>query len=137
MHTPNYRDAIQDILDHDPRYHEEAYTFVREGLDYTLKHLPEQEKEGVHHVSGLELLNGIRAYALDQFGPVTLTVFAKWGVRCCADFGEIVFNMVEAQILGKTEEDRREDFHGVFEFHEAFAAPYLPSSPAPEYGSNA
>jgi len=80
------------------------------------------------HVSGQELLEGLRRFALDQFGPMAKTVFDHWGVRRCEDFGEIVFNMVEKGILGKTDQDSREDFRGGFDFEEAFVKPFQPSA---------
>ncbi len=126
MKKDAYQETIQTILGRDPRYHEEAYAFVREGLDHTLKILDPAEASGSHHVSGGQLLEGIRQYAIGQFGPITLTVLAKWGVRSCMDFGEIVFNMVDAQILGKTESDSREDFREIYDFREAFLRPFLP-----------
>jgi uncharacterized repeat protein (TIGR04138 family) len=54
------------------------------------------------------------------------TVLNRWGVRQCEDFGEIVFNLVEKRILGKTEQDRKEDFSGGYDFDEAFGQPYRP-----------
>jgi uncharacterized repeat protein (TIGR04138 family) len=70
----------------------------------------------------------MRRYALEQFGPMALTVLHRWGITCTGDFGEIVFSMVEAGALGKTDEDRREDFDGGYDFYEAFAKPFLPKS---------
>jgi uncharacterized repeat protein (TIGR04138 family) len=85
----------------------------------------------LRHVSGQELLAGIRAYALDQFGPMAMTVFEEWGVHNCADFGEIVFNMVEVSLLAKTEQDDRADFEGGYGFEDAFRKPFLPKSKLP------
>jgi uncharacterized repeat protein (TIGR04138 family) len=111
---------------------------VREALDHTQKLINKATKsesraaadepaEGkVRHVTGQELLAGIRSYALDQYGPMTLTVLGEWGVRRCEDFGEIVFNMVENHLLAKTKKDSREDFKGGYDFEEAFRRPYLP-----------
>ena len=126
MDANDFRSKIQEIRETDPRYHEDAYQFVREGLDYTVKELKRVPAGKVHHVRGNELLQGIRCYAIDQFGPVARTVLRSWGVRRCEDFGEIVFNMVESGILGKTDQDDRADFAGVYEFHEAFVEPFLP-----------
>jgi len=126
METMDFREKIQQIRAADPRYHEDAYQFVREGLDYTVKELKRVPAGKVHHVRGNELLQGIRCYAIDQFGPLTRTVLDSWGVRRCEDFGEIVFNMVESGILGKTDQDDRADFAGVYDFHEAFVTPFLP-----------
>ncbi len=64
-------------------------------------------------MSGKELLEGIREYALNEFGPMTLALLREWGIHACEDFGNIVFNLVEHGVLAKTEEDTREDFKNV------------------------
>jgi uncharacterized repeat protein (TIGR04138 family) len=101
---------------------------VREALDFTSKLLEKPADGPKRHVSGTELLEGIRRYALQEFGPMSLTVLNTWGITTTADFGEIVFHLVEVGLLGKTEEDRREDFADGYNFHEAFARPFLPKS---------
>lgn len=116
----------------DPRYHREAYLFVRESLDYTQKNLVRAGKEGIRHVRGPELLDGIRAYGLQLYGPMTMLVFTEWGIEKCEDFGEIVFNMVEHGLLAKTDQDSREDFKGGYEFTEVFRKPFQPQSIFPE-----
>ena len=135
----NFSEALETILREDPRYSREAYGFVREGLDFTCKMLKKEGHGPQRHVTGQELLEGLRHYALQQFGPMSKTVLDYWGVRRCEDFGEIVFNMVEKGILGRTEEDRREDFAGGYDFEEAFVKPYQPrlrdrARPAPAQG---
>ncbi|MEI6084320.1 MAG: Minf_1886 family protein [Verrucomicrobiota bacterium] len=129
MHKQNFAEAVAEIIKVDARYDRDAYLFVREGLDYTLKLLKKAAQTNpVHrHVSGQELLDGMRQFALDQFGPMTKTVLDHWGIRKCEDFGEIVFNMVEKGILGKTDQDSRADFRGGFDFNEAFVRPFQPS----------
>ena len=133
MQAASFEEAIEQIAARDRRYHREAYFFLREALDHTQKMIGKLPKKNeVRHVSGQELLNGIREYALQQFGPMTLSVFEEWGVTCCMDFGEIVFNMVETKLLAKTEQDSREDFRNGYDFHDAFRKPFLPSRIASE-----
>ena len=133
MQAASFEEAIEQIAVRDHRYHREAYFFLREALDHTQKMTGKPPKKNeVHHVSGQELLKGIREYALQQFGPMTLTVLDEWGVKCCEDFGEIVFNMVETKLLAKTEQDSREDFRNGYAFQEAFRKPFLPSRDASE-----
>lgn len=139
MNTANFEEALDQIVQKDIRYHRDAYLFVREALDHTQRLVnkgaksetraaTEELAEGkVRHVSGQELLAGIRAYALEQFGPMTLTVLNEWGVRRCEDFGEIVFNMVENHLLAKTKKDTRDDFKDGYDFDEAFRQPFLPT----------
>ena len=131
MQAPNFEESVEQIAAGDPRYQREAYFFVREALDHTQRTIGRAPKKNeIRHVSGQELLNGIREYALQQFGPMTLTVLEAWGVKCCEDFGELVFNMVETRLLAKTERDSRDDFKGGYDFHEAFRKPFLPSHKA-------
>lgn len=139
MHDINFDEELDKIVTKDPRYTREAYLFVREALDHTQKMLVKPARDATpRHVSGQQLLEGIRDFALQQFGPMALTVLTEWGVQRCEDFGEIVFNMVENSLLAKTDQDSREDFKGGYDFDEAFRKPFLPAnrlkakSPAPE-----
>ena len=116
-------DLLAPILEADKRYSVEAYLFVREGLDHTVSQL-----EKPRHVTGQELLDGIREYALREFGPVAKRVLSEWGIKECIDFGNIVFNLVNHGLLGKTEEDTIEDFMDGYDFHEAFIQPFRPST---------
>jgi uncharacterized repeat protein (TIGR04138 family) len=75
-------------------------------------------------VTGFELLVGIRDLALERYGPMAKAVLNSWGVRTTDDFGAIVFNMVNAGLLSKTEEDHIEDFHAVYDFDDAFVRSY-------------
>ena len=141
MQEVSFEQALEQIQAKDARYTRDAYLFVREALDHTQKRVNkssrdarsgrnEKQAEGfpVRHVTGQELLDGIRIYALEQFGPMVPTVFEEWGLRSCSDFGEIVFNMVEIGLLAKTEKDSREDFRNGYDFDEAFRKPFLPES---------
>jgi len=126
MHEATFDEGLDLIVGRDPRYHREAYVFVREALDHTQKSIVKENKGKLRHVSGQELLAGIRDYALSQFGPMTIMVFEEWGIRHCRDFGEIVFNMVEEGLLAKTERDSRADFAAGYDFQVAFREPFLP-----------
>ena len=126
MQEINFDEAVELILVRDTRYAREAYTFVREALDFTQKLIVKENRSQIRHVSGQELLDGIRQFALQQFGPMTVTVLAEWGIRNCKDFGEIVFNMVETRLLAKTERDSRDDFQNGYDFTDAFQKPFWP-----------
>ncbi len=101
--------------------------FVREALDYTQQKTSKVNQDRVRHVTGQELLAGIREHALAQFGPMARLLLQEWGVRNCEDFGELVFNMVEAGLLAKTDRDSRQDFQGGYDFEEAFRQPFIPA----------
>ena len=138
----DFSEVVSLIRKEDPRYDRRAYDFVRLGLEHTVKDRKKQDsgKSGrPAHVSGPELLQGLRAFALDQYGPMAKTVLNSWGVRRCRDFGDIVFNLIEFNVFSKSENDRREDFSDIYSFEEAFVKPFLPvgtptagSSPAAE-----
>jgi len=126
MQEVTFEETLEQILAKDPRYQRDAYFFLREALDYTQKLVGKENAGKVRHVTGQELLDGIRQFALEQFGPMTLTVFEEWGVRRCCDFGEIVFNLLEIGLLAKTDKDARADFEGGYDFEDAFRKPFLP-----------
>jgi len=127
MQELTFDTTLDLILAKDARYQRDAYHFVKDALDHTQKLVLRQNREQMRHVSGQVLRNGVREYALSQFGPMTKMVFEEWGIKRCEDFGEIVFNMVEIGLLGKTEKDSREDFANGYSFDEAFQKPFLPS----------
>lgn len=106
---------IEAILAKEPCYKFEAYSFVMAGLHFTVTRLSKPR-----HVTGAELCEGLRQYALDQFGPMARTVLEFWGIRKTEDFGRVVFNLIEAGLLRKTEEDTVRDFVNLYDFTKAF-----------------
>jgi uncharacterized repeat protein (TIGR04138 family) len=126
MQEINFAATLENILAKDSRFHRDAYLFIREALDFTQKLVLKENRGQVRHVSGQELLDGIRQLALQQFGPMTTTVFEEWGVKNCRDFGDIVFNMVDIGLLAKTDKDSRDDFQNGYDFDEAFLKPFRP-----------
>ena len=124
--NPSFQETVSEICKKDARFQTDAYFFLVEALDVTVKDIRKNQTDHGRHVSGKELLNGIKEYALDEFGPLTHMVFAEWGIHATLDFGEIVFNLVEAGRLGKTESDSRDDFKNGFDFDEAFLQPFEP-----------
>jgi uncharacterized repeat protein (TIGR04138 family) len=131
MQQNSFDDVLNRMVEQNPRYHRDAYMFLREALDFTQKTVGKGNKnkgrDGTH-ITGQELLNGIREYALALYGPMTITVLEEWGVTSCEDFGKMVFLMIENNLLRKTEQDRPEDFKNGYSFDEAFRMPFRPSS---------
>jgi uncharacterized repeat protein (TIGR04138 family) len=128
MHEVNFDEAVEQILVKDPRFARDAYAFVRESLDFTQKLIGKENRGTIRHITGQELLDGIRQFALQQFGPMAATVFEEWGLMNCRDFGDIVFNMVEISLLAKTDKDSRDDFQNGYDFTDAFRKPFWPQS---------
>lgn len=132
MQEPDFAEIVALICKEDDRFAKRAYDFVRHGLDHTVKELRKKDanRSGrAFHVSGPELLQGLRVYALEQYGPMARTVLNSWGVKRCRDFGDIVFNLIEYSVFSKTDSDRREDFSDIYTFEEAFEQPFRPKHP--------
>ena len=115
----NLDEILQLICQKDSRYKEDSYEFVLEALTFTQKKFREKR-----HVSGKELLEGIKILLMKEFGPFTLTVLKHWGVERTDDFGNIVFNLVEQKVLSKTEEDSIDSFRNAFDFEVVFDRGY-------------
>ena len=120
-----YARSLEALLERDRRYPLQSYGFMLSTLNDTISRLPHPR-----HISGQELAEGFRRFALEQFGPMTLAVMKVWNLRSTDDLGHIVFNLIEIGLLSKTDEDRLEDFRQLYAFHEVFGGPYryLPES---------
>jgi uncharacterized repeat protein (TIGR04138 family) len=137
MHYP--KPELEDAVRRDPRYAYEAYEFVFAALAHTQRLLgrdptctvpaadPSELSHGGEeecHVSGQQLLLGVRDLALHEFGLMARTVFRMWGINQTDDIGEIVFNLIEANLMSKTPQDNRHDFHAVYDMDEALERTY-------------
>lgn len=117
--------AVAEILETEKRFQPGAYFLVREVLDFTVERLAKKTGGETRHVSGNELLEGFRDYLLQEYGPMSATLLADWGITQCRDVGEIVFLFIEHGIFGKQDSDTLDDFNEIFTFEEAFIAPFL------------
>ena len=121
---------MRKLLKDDPRYKFEAYQFIREALQYAQENMPELSQapyvqapsggEAPRHITGQQLCEACRLYALEQYGYLALLVLSSWGVQSTSDFGEIVYNLIRIEQMRKSESDRREDFDDVYSFDDAF-----------------
>src|SRR5262245_24478060 len=129
MQKIGFAEVLESVVAKVPRYQRDWYIFLRDALDFTTKQQKKLKGVSVRHVSGPELLDGVRQYALKEFGPMVMTVFDSWGIRSCEDIGHMVFNLIAAGVFGKTEQDSIEDFKNVYDFEEAFVRPFAPAKP--------
>ena len=127
MQKIGFAETLESVVGSDPRYQRDGYIFLRDALDFTTKQQKKVKGVSVRHVTGPELLDGVRQYALKEFGPMVMTVFDSWGIRSCEDIGHMVFNLIGAGVFGKTEQDSIEDFKNVYDFKEAFVKPFAPA----------
>lgn len=124
-------DPVRAVAKADGRYHLEAYTFLYDALDTTIELVGiDPTKKADKHVSGQQLLEGMRVHALRSFGPLAAQVWRQWGVRRTEDWGRIVFNLVEGGLLRRQDSDSIEDFIDGYDFEEAFVRSYEPTLPA-------
>ena len=132
MQKLDFMEAVEHITAADMRYHKDAYFFLRDALDHTVKLRKRALGEG-GHVTGQQLSEGARQIAIKQYGPMVPTVFEYWGLKKTDDFGEMVWNLCDLGVFGRTEADNKKDFCAVYDFHDAFVAPYTPAraKPAP------
>jgi uncharacterized repeat protein (TIGR04138 family) len=127
----NFAEVVEQICEKDLRFSYDAYHFVQEGLNHTLKTLKRGGQHTHRHVSGQELLHGLREFALKEYGPMTKAVLNEWGIKTTDDIGQIVFNLVNASVLGKNDTDSPNDFKNVFTFDDAFVKPFIPRNVTP------
>ena len=128
MQAVQFEESIANILKRDARFDAQAYFFLKEALDFTLKRIAEDNEGQARHVSGPELLAGFRDCALEQFGPMASTLMAEWGVHRGEDVGDMVFHLIEEQVFGKQESDSHQDFADVLDLLKELQEPFLPKS---------
>ncbi len=127
MKTIEFYTKVNKITLKDSRYSSDAYEFINDAVIYTVKKSEENKKENdSSHISGEELLYGVREYALKQFGPMAYSVFCEWGIFDGMAVGNIVFNMIEHKLLSSSENDSIKDFENAFDFKAALCSPFLP-----------
>ena len=123
---PTQEKTLQEIVDEVNLYPIEAFLFLQEGLGYsvTLVHGEMIDPNVSRHITGPQLCEGLRSYALVQWGMLARVVLARWSITSTFDFGRIVFALVDAGHMQKTEADTIEDFRNVYDFKTAFDGSY-------------
>jgi len=118
MDTPEEMlQKIQALVDRNPKYKFEAYSFILAALHFVMSKVTPPR-----HITGREFCEGIREYAIDQFGPMARTVLEFWGIGETLDFGRLVFDLVEIGLMRKTDEDSLSDFKDVYDFNQVFSS---------------
>ena len=123
--------TFDEIVDEVGVYSADAYRFVQEGLSFAVQkvHGDGADPETGRHISGQQLCDGLREYAIARWGLLAGTVLGRWGLTSTMDFGRIVFVLIENGMLQKTDHDRIDDFRNVYDFRTAFETKYrIPSS---------
>ena len=118
---------IVKIAEKEGRFSKEAFLFTLAALEYTISKISVRR-----HLTGQELSRGIAEYAREQYGYLTKTVLNNWGIHTTLDYGEIVYLLIDRGLMSKTEDDKKEDFAGVYDFNEEFAWDKLKPKDFPE-----
>src|SRR5690349_19648804 len=121
--------SIEQIVDDGDYFSADAYRFVEEGLSFTVQRIHRERTPAQgRHISGQQLCEGLRDYAIGRWGMMARTVLKRWGVTSTMDFGRIVYILIENGRLAKTEQDSIEDFRNVFDFATTLESSYrIPS----------
>lgn len=122
-----FEQSVSQATARDPRYPADAYAFLRDSLDYTIRAMQKGRTTEAGHVSGPELCRGMRDHAIAQYGPMVPTIFEAWGIHTTRDIGEMVFNLINTGAFSKSDTDSPADFDNVFDFRDAFEKPFLPA----------
>lgn len=128
MQALRFDAAVDAIIERDKRYDAGAYFFLKDALDFTIKRTKSENDGEERHVSGQELLLGVRDFAIQEFGPMAFTLLCEWGVRSCSDIGEMVFVLIEEGMFGRQDSDTKDDFREIYDFEEALNEPFLPKN---------
>lgn len=117
--------TIEQVAEVTGLYAVEAFYFVQKGLAVTAAKIHAQRKNAENrHISGQELAEGLRDIAQQRWGLLARTVLGQWGVYSTLDFGRIVYAMIDAGIMGRSEDDELTDFKNVYDFRAAFENQY-------------
>ena len=121
----SFEEAVSQYLLEDPRFPAEAYYFVRDGFEYVAHDLVEKEGK-IRHLSGRELADGLKEFALDEYGPMAFFTLGQWNIHATADFGELVYNLIRMGRFSQNKGDKKSDFDNLYDFNEVFNGPFRP-----------
>lgn len=108
--------SLSKIAGADGRYSHAAFKFVYDGLGYTIKNITQERR----HISGQTLCEGLRQMAIERYGLLALLVLNSWGLRTTRDFGEIVYLLIDHELMSAQPSDTIDDFNNVYDFQTTF-----------------
>lgn len=132
MNPEDFKKTIKEVIKKDRRYAEDAYYFVNEAVVFASEYFSKPDFGQNRHLCGPELLDGMREFTLSEFGPMSIAVLKCWGIKSTLDFGQVVFNLIEASVLAASPSDKLGDFDEVYNFADVFNAPFLPENTVPQ-----
>ncbi len=124
--TSDFFIKVNEITDRDGRYPVEAYEFVNDAVVYTVEKLSKKNSSGRNHITGQELLDGVKELGIKLYGPMASQVFQEWSIKDGMSVGNIVYNMVNCQLLRTSDSDSISDFNIPLDFQKALTSPFMP-----------
>lgn len=124
MKLLGFQETVELIIKKHPEYRADAYFFLHDTLQFSLKR--RRKKAASAYLTTQELMDGFRLKVLQDFGPMSMTLLNYWGIKKCEDIGQMIFYLVEAGVLGKTQSDTLSSFSNIFDFEKEFVAPFQP-----------
>lgn len=129
MNPDQIKEVVKEILQKDRRYAEDSYYFINEAVHFASEYFAKPEFGQERHLSGAELSEAIREFTLSEFGSMSWAVLKNWGVYSTLDFGHLVFNLIDAEVLHASPEDKLADFDNVFDLKADLSMPFEPENP--------
>ncbi len=126
MNGESLRETIEAIRRTDARFAADAYVLV---LDAVQEAVAMRGRPG--HVHARDVVAALVRLVRARLGVMGWTVLESWGVRTTGDVGDIVFHLVEAGVLARREEDRREDFDDQLDLRHALETTYFDDDAPP------
>ncbi|MCK6440222.1 MAG: hypothetical protein L6Q71_08495 [Planctomycetes bacterium] len=120
MSDAEFDTKLREIVAKDPRYARNAYVFAFQALEYTMREYLKLSDTQRRHVSAQEILEGMRRFAIDQCGFMARNVWESWGIYSTADWGNVIYNLIAANLMKQNDEDDLAQFRGVYSFDDAF-----------------
>ena len=129
MNPDQIKEVVREIIQKDRRYAEDSYYFINEAVHFASEYFSKPEFGQDRHLSGGELSEAIKEFTLSEFGSMSWAVLKNWGVYSTLDFGHIVFNLIDAEVLHASPSDRLADFDEVFDLKKELSMPFEPENP--------
>ena len=110
MNNIPLQQKIAQIIEKDATYPEEAYEFVTNVIHFATKN-NEKKEDASRHIGAKKIIKASVDYALNEYGFFAQEVLLNFNIIKAIDIGNIVFNLIEVELLRQSDDDSLEDFN--------------------------